>query len=111
MALLTCKECGKEAAPIRRTSGGYSSSAACSAPRYTSTIFVTDRYCTMDNNPPRYPVTCEIDGKAHRGTYWIAGKILTVSTGMGGKSKQVGSTPAEILAKQLLQELAKEGKA
>ncbi len=53
----------------------------------------------------------EIDGKAHRGTYWIAGKILTVSTGMGGKSKQVGSTSAEILAKQLLQELAKEGKA
>lgn len=79
--------------------------------RYTSTIFVSDRYCTMDNNPPRYPVTCEIDGKAHRGTYWIAGKILTVSTGMGGKSKQVGSTPAEILATQLLQELAKEGKA
>jgi len=78
---------------------------------YTSTIFVTGRYCTMDNNPPRYPVTCEIDGKAHRGTYWIAGKILTVSTGMGGKSKQVGSTPAEILAKELLQELAKEGKA
>jgi hypothetical protein len=46
-----------------------------------------------------------------RGTYWIAGKILTVSTGMGGKSKQVGSAPAEARAKQLLQELAKEGKA
>jgi len=75
---------------------------------YTSTIFVTGLYCTMDNNPPRYPVTCEIDGKAHRGTYWIAGKILTVSTGMGGKSNQVGSTPAEDLAKQLLQKLAKE---
>lgn len=65
----------------------------------------------MDNAPPRYPVTCEIDGKAYRGTYWVAGKILTVSTGMGGKSKQVGLTPAEDLAKQLLQELAKEGKA
>jgi len=58
-----------------------------------------------------YPVTCEIDGKAHRGTYWIAGKILTVATGMGGKSTQVGSTPAEALAKRLLQDLAKEGKA
>jgi hypothetical protein len=65
----------------------------------------------MDNNLPRHPVTTEIDGETHRGTYWVAGKILTVSTGMGGKSRQVGSTPAEALAKQLLQELAKEGKA
>ena len=65
----------------------------------------------MDYSPARYPVTTEIDGKTYKGNYWIAGKILTVSTGMGGKSKQVGSTPAEILAKQLLQELAKEGKA
>jgi hypothetical protein len=41
----------------------------------------------------------------------VAGKILTVSTGSGGKSRQVGTTPVEVLAKQLLQELAKEGKA
>lgn len=65
----------------------------------------------MDQNPPRYPVTTEIDGKTYRGNYWIAGKILTVSTGLGGKNRQVGSTPAETLAKRLLQELAKEGKA
>jgi hypothetical protein len=30
---------------------------------------------------------------------------------MGGKSRQVGSTPAEILAEQLLRELAKEREA
>jgi hypothetical protein len=30
---------------------------------------------------------------------------------MGGKSRQVGSTPAEILAQELLRELAREGKA
>ena len=65
----------------------------------------------MDKEPPRFPVTCEIDGKVYHGTYWVAGKILTVSTGMGGKSKQVGTTPPEALAKLLLQELAKEGKA
>jgi hypothetical protein len=65
----------------------------------------------MDQTPPRYSVTCEIDGKTYKGTYWIAGKILTVSTGMGGKSKQVGTTPAEDLAEELLRELAKEGKA
>jgi uridine phosphorylase len=65
----------------------------------------------MSHDPTRQTVTCEIDGKTYRGNYWIAGKILVVSTGMGGKSKQVGSTPAEILAEQLLRELAKEGKA
>ena len=65
----------------------------------------------MEKVVPRIPVTCEIDGKVYRGTYWIAGKILTVSTGMGGKSRQVGTTSAEDLAKQLLQQLVKEGKA
>jgi hypothetical protein len=65
----------------------------------------------MDQIPPRYPVTTEINGKTFKGTYWIAGKILTVATGMGGKSKQVGSTPAEDLAEELLLQLVKEGKA
>jgi len=69
-----------------------------------------ERYA-IEQRPPRYPVTCEIDGETHRGNYWVAGKILTVSTAKGGKSKQVGATPAEVLAKQLLHELAKEGKA
>ncbi len=67
---------------------------------------------SVDTKPlPRYPINCEIDGKTHKGTYWVAGKILTVSTGLGGKSKQVGTTEPEALAKQLLLELAKAGKA
>ena len=66
----------------------------------------------MDTKPlPRYPITCEIDGKTHKGTYWVAGKILTVSTGLGGKSKQVGTMESEGLARQLLLELLKAGKA
>jgi hypothetical protein len=65
----------------------------------------------MDNDPPRNPVTCQVDGKTHRGTYWVAGKILTVSTGKGGKSKQVGAMPTEVLAEQLLRVLVEEGKA
>jgi len=65
----------------------------------------------MDQLPSRHPVTCEIDGKTFKGSYWIAGKILTVSTGLGGKSKQVGARPAEPLAKKLLLQLAQEGKA
>ena len=72
---------------------------------------VTNRWYSMDNNPRRHPVSCEIDGKPYRGTYWVAGKILTVATGMGGKSTQIRGMPAEVLAKQLLQKLAKEGNA
>lgn len=65
----------------------------------------------MDTKPPRrHPITCEFDGKTHKGTYWVAGKILTVSTGRGGNSKQVGTTEPEALAKQLLLELVKAGK-
>jgi len=36
---------------------------------------------------------------------------MTVATGMGGKSTQVGSTTNEFLAKRLLVEMVKEGKA
>lgn len=42
--------------------------------------------------PPRHPITCEFEGKTYKGTYWVAGKILTVVTGRGGKRKQVGTT-------------------
>ncbi len=61
--------------------------------------------------PQRHPVFCDIDGITYRAIYWVAGKILTVSTGKGGKSKQIGSTKPETLAKQLLGLLAKDGKA
>ncbi len=66
----------------------------------------------MDVKPlPRYTISCVTDGKTHKGTYWVAGMILTVSTGLGGKSKQVGPTEPGVLAEQLLLELVKAGKA
>ncbi len=66
----------------------------------------------MDTKPPpRHSVTCEVDGQTHKATYWVAGKILTVATGRGGNSKQVGTMAPEVLAKQLLLELVKAGKA
>ena len=61
-------------------------------------------------NYPRYPVTVEVDGKTYHGTYWVAGKILTVVTGSGSKSRQVGDKQPERLAKLLLGELAKTDK-
>lgn len=66
----------------------------------------------MVNPPPlRRSFTVEVAGKLHKGTFWVAGKILTVATGLGGKSKQVGTGEPEGLAKQLLVELVKAGKA
>jgi hypothetical protein len=58
----------------------------------------------------RHPVTGEFEGKTHKGTYWVAGKIPTVATGGGGKSKQVGTMEQQELAMQLLLELVKAGK-
>ena len=65
----------------------------------------------MTKEPQRHRVSCEVDGKTHLGNYWVAGKILVVSTGMGGKSTQLGAIAPETLAKQLLLKLAQEGKA
>ena len=66
---------------------------------------------SIERRPVRHPITCEVDGKSYSGKYWVAGKILTVATGLGGKSNLCRNIPAEDLARQLLQELAKEGKA
>lgn len=64
----------------------------------------------MEQQPPRHSITCEFDGRTHKGTYWVAGKILTVATGGGGKSTQVGAAEVEALAMKLLLDLVKAGK-
>lgn len=65
----------------------------------------------METPPlPRHPVNCELEGKVYHGTFWVAGKILTVATGRGGKSEHVGTTEPEALATQLLLDLVKAGK-
>jgi hypothetical protein len=65
----------------------------------------------MIRDQKRHTVTCEIDGKIFKGNYWIAGKILVVSTAKGGKSTQLGAMSPEALAVQLLLQLAREDKA
>jgi len=65
----------------------------------------------VEHVPVRHPITCEVDGKTYSGKYWVAGKILIVATGLGGKSNLCRNIPAEGQARQLLLELAKEGKA
>lgn len=65
----------------------------------------------MIHDQTRHTVTCQIDGKKFNGNYWIAGKILVVSTAKGGKSTQLGAHLPETLAEKLLRILAEEGKA
>jgi hypothetical protein len=59
----------------------------------------------------RQRISCVVDGQTFEGNYWIAGKIIVVSTAKGGTSTQVGTKNPEELAAQLLQKLAVEGKA
>jgi len=56
-------------------------------------------------------ISCKIDGETFDGNYWIAGKILVVSTSKGGTSTQLAHHHPEALALRLLQKLAEEGKA
>ncbi|MEN6630764.1 MAG: hypothetical protein ABFC42_14090 [Sulfuricella sp.] len=59
----------------------------------------------------RHRISCEIDGNSFEGNYWIAGKILVVSTAKGGTSHQLAHYQPEALAAKLLRKLAREGKA
>ena len=61
--------------------------------------------------PAPHPTSIVIDVKAYTGTYTVAAKIITVSTGMGSKTTQVGGASAVFLARKLLGELVREGKA
>ena len=65
----------------------------------------------MSDKQQRYRISCEVDGVSYTGNYWIAGKILVVSTSKGGASHQVGSSDHEALAMELLRRLASDGKA
>lgn len=58
-----------------------------------------------------YRINCEVDGKVYAGNFWVAGKILVVSTSRGGASTQLGDRQPEELALKLLRKLVGEGKA
>lgn len=65
----------------------------------------------MIEQQQRHRIICNVDGKTFEGNYWIAGKILVVSTSKGGTSTQLAHHHPEALAVRLLQKLAEEGKA
>ncbi|MER2541452.1 MAG: hypothetical protein ABTQ26_19595 [Azonexus sp.] len=65
----------------------------------------------MNGRQEHRRISCEIDGQTFEGNYWIAGKILVVSTAKGGASHQLGSGTPEAQAERMLCKLAGEGKA
>lgn len=65
----------------------------------------------MNGRQERQRITCEVNGQVFEGNYWIAGKILVVSTAKGGASHQLGTKQPQALAEKLLRKLAGEGKA
>lgn len=65
----------------------------------------------MSDMQQRQRINCEVDGQTFEGNYWIAGKILVVSTAKGGASHQLGTSQPQALAEKLLRKLAGEGKA
>jgi len=62
-----------------------------------------------------YPITIESDGGSVSGTFVVSGNTVTVSTGGATKSAQLsgagGAVDAQRVARILLGELARDGKA
>ena len=56
----------------------------------------------------RIPVQIEYKGIPYRGCYVIDGRTVTVGSIDGSATAQCGSTPAEVLAKMLLQAIAEK---
>lgn len=65
----------------------------------------------MIDQQQHHRISCEIDGTVFEGNYWVAGKILVVSTAKGGTSTQLGMNAPDVLAGRLLKKLVTEGKA
>jgi len=56
-------------------------------------------------------IEIRIDGHVVRGSWAHDGSMVQVRTPCGDKTTQIGGSPPKTLARQMLRELAKEGKA
>ena len=61
--------------------------------------------------PTPHPTSVVINGKTYTGTYIVAAKMITVTTGTSSKTAQVVAGSVVFLARKLLGELVREGKA
>ena len=55
--------------------------------------------------PSRVPIAIEKDGKTHWGQFYVQRQLITVIHAGRTKTAQLGGSPAQAIAKQLLSEL------
>ncbi len=55
-------------------------------------------------------ISVEVEGTTYPGLYWVDAGIVTVTTGLATKRSELGSAPAEAVARMLLKEIAQEEK-
>lgn len=63
------------------------------------------------NHQQQGTITVERGAKTYKATYRIEKGMITVSSGHGSKTTQLGSSPPETLARMILGEMINEGKA
>ncbi len=67
---------------------------------------------TRKKAPPRpVPVSIEVNGRTYNGVYTVDGSIISVSSAIGSKRTQIGGSSPKNLARVMLSELVREGKA
>ncbi|WP_133303089.1 hypothetical protein [Cupriavidus lacunae] len=65
----------------------------------------------MKRQPVAEAVSVEVDGKVIDGTYTVHSKVVTVDSSSGSGSTQLGGSPAPVVARILLREIADGAKA
>lgn len=63
----------------------------------------------MSHEQRTYPVTVDVGGKPHSGSYVVRGRIVTVTLGAVERSRQLGGMSHEILAMTLMREMVAAG--
>jgi hypothetical protein len=56
-------------------------------------------------------IEIQIDGRAVKGSYYVERGMVTVTTAYGQETTQLGGSPADSIARQVLRDLVKKGKA
>ena len=60
--------------------------------------------------PRTIPVSIELGGQTYEGTYFVSQDMITVSSGWGTRTTQLGGTPPYELARMLLAEIVHQKK-
>jgi hypothetical protein len=76
-------------------------------------MVTADRSCMMARDKPHdwNDIEIQIDGRTVKARYYVEGGVVTVTTAHGQESTQLGGSQANVVARGVLRDLAKKGKA